>query len=228
MSHFTVAVFSHAPSEVDELLAPYNEDVDKDSPYAAFKESEYGELDPDTQKTGYWCNPNAKWDWWCIGGRWSGMLTLKQGYLGLYEHLTEEEKKKQLQQGVCDQARVKKFVFPDNLKARRVAERVWEIAVEGSPLREGESPITYGLLFKKEYYLTQYGTKERYMDYETKFLPYAILTADGEWLATGDMGWWGMDNATRESRDSYVNQFDEYLKKAQEENLFITIVDCHI
>lgn len=26
---------------------------------------------------GYWENPNAKWDWYAIGGRWSGLLKLK-------------------------------------------------------------------------------------------------------------------------------------------------------
>ena len=23
-------------------------------------------------------NPNAKWDWYCVGGRWSGFLVLKE------------------------------------------------------------------------------------------------------------------------------------------------------
>ena len=27
-------------------------------------------------------NPNRKWDWWVIGGRWSGMLKLKDGATG--------------------------------------------------------------------------------------------------------------------------------------------------
>ena len=29
---------------------------------------------------GYYCNPNARWDWWIVGGRWSGLLKLKDGY----------------------------------------------------------------------------------------------------------------------------------------------------
>lgn len=35
--------------------------------------------DPDTGKYGYWQNPNAKWDWFAIGGRWAGGITLKNG-----------------------------------------------------------------------------------------------------------------------------------------------------
>jgi hypothetical protein len=31
---------------------------------------------------GYWCNPDAKWDWFLIGGRWCGMFPLKDGVEG--------------------------------------------------------------------------------------------------------------------------------------------------
>jgi len=33
-------------------------------------------------KIGRWTNPNRKWDWWIIGGRWTGMLKLKEGANG--------------------------------------------------------------------------------------------------------------------------------------------------
>ena len=29
------------------------------------------------ERIGYWHNPNAKWDWWSVGGRWNGLLKLK-------------------------------------------------------------------------------------------------------------------------------------------------------
>lgn len=38
----------------------------------------YKEKDPKTGKYGYWENPNAKWDWYQIGGRWQGSLLLKE------------------------------------------------------------------------------------------------------------------------------------------------------
>ena len=40
MSHFTVAVFSKTPGDVEGLLAPFIEQVDADSPYAEFVEDE--------------------------------------------------------------------------------------------------------------------------------------------------------------------------------------------
>lgn len=33
--------------------------------------------DPKTNRYGYWHNPNAKWDWYSIGGRWKGFFKLK-------------------------------------------------------------------------------------------------------------------------------------------------------
>ena len=35
------------------------------------------EKDPRTGEYGYWCNPNAKWDWFQLGGRWTGFFKLK-------------------------------------------------------------------------------------------------------------------------------------------------------
>lgn len=34
---------------------------------------------------GYWHNPNAEWDWYSVGGRWTGTLRLKVEYIGLGE-----------------------------------------------------------------------------------------------------------------------------------------------
>lgn len=38
----------------------------------------YKERDNKTQRYGYWENPNAKWDWFVVGGRWRGQLKLKE------------------------------------------------------------------------------------------------------------------------------------------------------
>jgi len=37
----------------------------------------YEERDPQTGRYGHWHNPNAKWDWYELGGRWSGYFKLK-------------------------------------------------------------------------------------------------------------------------------------------------------
>lgn len=62
MSHFTVLVIG---DNVDEQLAPFDENLEVE-----FQEGEDGE-------EGYYCNPRAKWDWYSIGGRWTGYFKLK-------------------------------------------------------------------------------------------------------------------------------------------------------
>lgn len=226
MSHYSVAVFSHEPTDVKRLLAPYDEDVDRSSPFAVFEEDEECDPDPGTGKRGYWYNPNAKWDWWVIGGRSSGFLRLKENRIGRYDHLSDEEKQKQLENHVCDQAFIRDCRLDRDETKYRKALRRWEIMVEGAALREEEAPFV--AVFTPEYYREQYGTKERYAEEIADFRPFAFVTAEGAWHETGSMGWFGCDNATRESRDAYNLAFDTYLQLALEQNLYITIVDCHI
>ena len=227
MSHFNVAVFSRNEDQVDELLTPYNEVVEPGSPYAVFKENEDAEQDETTGKKGYWYNPDARWDWYCVGGRWRDQLKLLPGRTGKRGPRDNPDKEHQPSPDRCDIARVRDCDFSPNEKVYCMALRAWEIAVEGSPMAEAEKK-NYMPMYKSEYYLQQYGTREHYAKLMSDFSTYAFITADGEWHETGRMLWWGLDDASKESRDAYKEAFDEYLKTAKEQDLFITIVDCHI
>lgn len=60
----------------------------------------YKERDPKKKRFGYWTNPNAKWDWYTLGGRWTGFFKLKnQNNLG-NNFTTEEAAKLALQYDV--------------------------------------------------------------------------------------------------------------------------------
>lgn len=84
MSHFTVLVTADNRPDLEAKLLPYHEhgwgaDVD-DRAYLVFKSTGPGDPEEWDEKQGdygYWYNPNAKWDWWTVGGRWSGLLHLK-------------------------------------------------------------------------------------------------------------------------------------------------------
>ena len=82
MSHFSVAVFSQTPGDVEALLAPFDEQVEAGSPYAEFVRNEEYDWDKAVGAKGYWRNPNARWDWWETGGRWRGLLRLRPGKSG--------------------------------------------------------------------------------------------------------------------------------------------------
>jgi hypothetical protein len=85
MSHFTVLVIGE---NIDKQLAPFQENNMDDCPkeYLKFfssKDDRYKD-EPENDEDGYWENPNAKWDWYSLGGRWSGMIKLKDGATGTY------------------------------------------------------------------------------------------------------------------------------------------------
>lgn len=242
MSHFTVAVFTDSLTSVDELLAPYeegtndpmylewvpasesmeeitakfNEENDGSEDLKQFVKRWYGyDYNLTYKNFGYICNPNAKWDWYMVGGRWGGLLKLKNAE-GVGKGIE-----------CCDTARVRDCDFSPNEEDYRKAIRLWEIAVEGSPMTEEERK-KYVLMYKGEYYIQQYGTKENYARQMSDFSTHAFITADGEWHEAGRMGWFGMDDATRDSREAYLKAFDAYLEEARKQDLLITIVDCHI
>lgn len=66
------------PPGCREVQVPFK---DVYSTFDAFVENYHGqdERDPQKNRFGHWHNPQAKWDWWSIGGRWSGKLLLKTG-----------------------------------------------------------------------------------------------------------------------------------------------------
>ena len=240
MSHFAVAVIVHKEDDLPGLLAPYQENNMGDCPreYLEFVnvEKEYLETykssvenqafaeeyptfsdymrhyagydapDPETGKYGYWHNPNSKWDWWQIGGRATGWFRTKAG-----ERVN-----------ACKLADLD--TEPDK-KEYKEALRFWEIVVEGAELLPGENRPFF--LFKKSYYIDQYGSKEQYAAEQADRAPWAYITPDGKWHEKGSMGWFGMSDATMDSRKTYRESWKEAIASAEPTDL-VVIVDCHI
>ena len=77
--------------------------------YATFEEfvSEYHSYEARDEKTGrygYWENPNRKWDWYQVGGRWSGFLKLKPGAKGSHGERSWMNRGAENDAGTCDSA----------------------------------------------------------------------------------------------------------------------------
>jgi hypothetical protein len=63
--------YSKKYAESEEHRREYSTLDDFIAKYAGYKKDET------TGRYGYWENPNKKWDWWAIGGRWSGYFPVK-------------------------------------------------------------------------------------------------------------------------------------------------------
>lgn len=236
MSHFVVAVFSHTDDieEIESLLAPYNE-CTEDEQYLEFKvceepkeeiDAKYAEqkenfenfddfllkwygyrVNPDTGEYGYTCNPNASWDWWQIGGGWADMLKLKDGT-------------------TANGALVKDVDFAVDQEAYNKALRFWDVVVEGESILPHENKEDFFHLWNRNYYIDRYGSREAYANSCANFSTYAFVTADGQWIEQGRMGWFGIDHATQDSIKDCKDKLAKYI--AENPELYITIVDCHI
>lgn len=254
MSHFVVAVLSHTPEDVGTLLAPYCESTE-DPEYLEFEEASepmdeirstferekapgesledfvsrwYGyTYNEDLDAYGYRCNPNAKWDWWSLGGRRSDMIRLKRGCHGNRGERSWANSDELPRDGYCDQAQLKDVDLSPDPKAYDAAIRFWEVVVEGSPLQDGENSAQFHTFYRREYYLDQFRTKENYARICSSFTTWALVTPDGEWYENGEMGWFGAHNATAESRQEYESELQQALAEADPE-LWLSIVDCHI
>ena len=110
-------------------------------------------------------NPNSKWDWWVIGGRWNGEL------IG---------------------------------KARDDGDGGFNFGDEFHSLRENSCKV---------------------QDIADGFIPFAVITPDGEWHEKGEMGWWGM--ASNKKKESLWKKEVEAIFKQYPDHIAV-LLDCHI
>lgn len=277
MSHFSVLVIGEKP---EQQLAPYHEyectgiedeyviDVDvTEETLSDYKEygSDYENIDDFAKE---WSgvikkedgkfykktNPNAKWDWYQLGGRWSGFFKLKdgrQGNAGEHSGLLTE----QCKPGYADQCLKKDidFTFMKE-KAKEKATKSYFLAQ--SVINE-ESYEKWSSVLKRfeniddarNFYNSQevvkrwnknrgtFGffsnpedfdiSKEEFIKSKvnTCLTTYAFIKEDN-WVARGEMGWFGL------SKDEFSKEdWDEkFLKMLEElpEDTMLSIYDCHI
>jgi len=191
--------------------------------------------DEEQQDYGYWRNENGYWDGWRIGGRYRRAIPASQGSVEEvaweYKMSPEDlEDREQNRKNYYDSTQLKYLDLSSNIKVYNKELRFWEVVVEGQPIREDEDKKDFLNLYKKEYYLERYKTKENYAKQGSKFLTYALLTPDGKWYSVGTVGWWGNDNSTTDSYATYVEFFDKTVKEYKEKypDYYITVLDCHI
>ena len=55
---------------------------------------------------------------------------------------------------------------------------------------------------------------------------YGFVDFENNYHANGNMGWWGMDDSTEESKDHFKKEFKQYLLENPES--YLIIVDFHV
>ena len=155
-------------------------------------------------------NPNSKWDWYVIGGRWAGCLK-KKGEKASKESVSNYDDDKN------SYTKIKDIEFVEEIseeKRKALKEKYAELIEKGS-------------FYTAEYYKEKYPTYEDYEKDSITFTTYALLTSDGKWHEPGKMGWFGCNSAKPEDEARFKTNYNELIAKENPENYFV-LVDCHI
>lgn len=169
-------------------------------------------------------NPNSKWDWYVIGGRFSGMLKSKSGKHGEGSSFNRNPRV----WGEFDVARVGDIDFSLDMNSYNKAIRWWEVVIEKQPLKVYENEKDFQSYYTEKYYKEYYRDKETYAKICASCSTYAVVTPDGKWHSKGDMFWWGISSETgNESLDWDLHYKERFIDTA-DPNWTMTIVDCHI
>ena len=268
MSHYKVLIIHNKNQNIEELLAPYNENLEVE-PYLKYKHNDAIEMikkeyvpfndflkDYSDDKLlewfaddcGYYLidgdiyttyNPNSKWDWYSIGGRFSGSLELTyegakkavKNYFyesNWFENLSYEEQLEQVKW--VDTAPIKYVKWFHSLTSEKKEKirRWWEINIYNMPLKEGEEKDKY-LFYNPKYYKRRYRDAETNIKVQETINFFAVVTPDGEWYAPSNMGWWACTDGELEDELKWDLEFyDRFIKPNLDSDLICTVVDCHI
>lgn len=160
------------------------------------------EWDEEMNDYGYWENPNAKWDWYNI---------CPKGTTERYISTTD------------DFIQVKDFPKGFTIDIYNEYIRLWEIVVEGKPLKEGEEePFN---LYSKEYYIETYKNKNDFATINATPHCWAFIF-DGKWYEKGEPNIFG-ERVTKESIIEYLKTWQRVINDPKNRDKYIAIVKCH-
>lgn len=210
--------------------------------------------DEKENRYGYWHNPNAKYDWYTLGGRWAGFFKLKDNASGVAGKGSLVGGNK-APLGWADSVKVKDIDFEGMFaQSKESANKTYdelEAVLKGRQLPSWKACLAkYGDdvdAARKEYgsldvvkdlnssnffvmgdFVDYFGnSREEYLE-KCKLqtmMPYAVLM-DGVWYQQGEMGWFGMSNDEM-TQEEWNKQFWEVINSLNPETE-LNLLDCHI
>jgi hypothetical protein len=197
---------------------------------------------PDTSLNfGRRTNPNAKWDWWTIGGRFADFRGIKSRAKAKsikWATIRQNLRDNQLQRHDTYHAALEQHAAvtaSDSIKDsydkliaksdewQKVFPTVSAYAVHQAAIKEANM-FTHGYSIDNILELQQ--DREQFAANLDDTPVWAFIDAEGKWQEKGDMGWWGFSSKD-ESHNGYAQRFWAWVE-ALDPNTLIYLVDCHI
>jgi hypothetical protein len=235
--------------EVEEV--PFNKIYDNIEEFA----QDYYGYNLEDGMYGYWHNPNARWDWYSLGGRWTGYFKLKHGAdgdTGMPGVMTDPAKP-----GYADAAYKRDIDFETMRRQAEegAAERYDAVmeAIKDTPEHEpwenvrnrldGDidaarefyhdqprvkafSECPYGGPFKNVEDYTSVSKEQYLKDARHNAISSFAFLKGGEWVERGDMGWFGVAR-NEEDAQAWSEKFNQMLDELPDDTL-LSLYDCHI
>lgn len=208
----------------------------------------------ESQGFGYFTNPNGKWDWYEVGGRWSGFFKLKNGaigekcgqyFRGRPETATDYADIVTIEnwdiEGLREETRKNAEEFYDKLEAvlkgrelpswkETLAKHNDNVEIARTEYHNNEvmkdlrAAEIYCFGDVREEFKT---SREEYVDsmVASAGVPFSVIK-DGQWYQKGDMGWFGMSHNEKEE-DTWNKEFWSLLNSLPPDTK-LTLVDCHV
>ena len=187
MSHFTVTVCVPAERGHDyeaycaEVLAPYDEQGE------SFRE-------------------NTHWDWWTVGGRWSGYFKAKDGASGQRGERSWSNEDEPVIEGYYDVIAKGDVDFEGMVEAKVREAATWYDG-GGRPWNQPEIP------------------REEVLKGAESLATHSLVDLNGSWLEVSQMGWFGMSRS--EDDGDWESKWLNNVIALADEDLLV-LVDCHV
>jgi len=275
MSHFTVLVVGDNP---EQQLEPFNENLEV-TPYFEPVDmedmAEYYKVKPTAEalrnyvfawtgyapieqgdKLGYMCtyNPSSKWDWYSLGGRWTGFFKVKPGAQakvgepGVFDNSADPGTADQLRlqdidwEAMHEEAEIMAHCMYTEMELNTAGlERPAEAWIQCrerfdniDEAREAFHKNAWVAVAGKatfadpvEHYCILNGGRDTFVKKakHSVGVPFAVLM-DGVWYERGSMGWWGAVSGEQDM-DEWCIQVDQLMRDLPGDTL-VSLYDCHI
>lgn len=185
-------------------------------------------------------NPDSKWDWWTVGGRWSGSLPGAQGkdivevasladaaevvsryearFRGIYREFLAATEGLERPTLLPHEMAEKQGITVEQARENYSA-LPWVLAADGVSEKH-----KLGGVFTPWAHLFWADTEEEFLaEHAAPDVPFAYIDRSGAWKSPEDMGWFGV-SSKKSSRAEYVKEY----RKARDASTWLAVVDCHI
>jgi len=215
--------------------------------YSSFEkfESDWNghERDSETGRYGYWQNPNAKWDWFSVGGRWEGVLLLKNGEIADQANFDDidwdgmRQKNKNAAQirydlvhRHCPINDTTDFISWEKAKSENKniddARKIYNGQKIISCFDNLKNKIAPDIFEWDDSVENYFISKEEYLQNAyNEPLTFAFADENG-WQERGEMGWWACISNEKDLETASKN-FYNFLDSVKG-NPLVSVVDCHI